>query len=159
MVSKVAISYCGGALERMCRVRRPTVQRCGARDLKSTASFNECPTNRGVQRSARLCMREDAARTANQCVDCATATIWCKPSSPSTLVDVRSPTPPWKICRAFRARPFRNSAQQCAQFTQDLPDSRYCRLWSSSSGCAWGSRRLALEVVPCPAGKLAPGAG
>jgi hypothetical protein len=46
--------------------------------------------------SARLCMREDAARTANEATSCATAMIWCKPSSPSTLVAVRSPTPPWK---------------------------------------------------------------
>ncbi|KAF1930762.1 uncharacterized protein M421DRAFT_90589 [Didymella exigua CBS 183.55] len=48
--------------------------------------------------SARLCTREDAARTANGCAGCARcamAMIWCKPSCPSTLVDVRSPTPPW----------------------------------------------------------------
>jgi hypothetical protein len=62
-------------------------------------------------------MREDAAWVANQWANCATAMIWCKPPSPSTLVGLRSPTPPWEICRASGARPhsypLRNSAQQC----------------------------------------------
>ena len=94
-----------------------TVLALGIEIHHRTASVSECPTSRGVPHSARLCMREDAARVANQCASCATAMIWCKPLSPSTLVGLRSPTPPWEICRASGARPLsyplRNSAQQC----------------------------------------------
>jgi hypothetical protein len=86
MLSKVA-TLVGGVVEKRCRLRpqsRQTVQRCGARDLKSTASFSENPTSRGVQHSARLRMREDASRTTNHHACYATAMIWCKPSGPST---------------------------------------------------------------------------
>jgi hypothetical protein len=106
--------------------------------------------------SARLCMREDAARTANEVASCATAMIWCKPSSPSTLVAVRSPTPPWKDMQgvweqAHSGTPPSNGCNLPSRAA--LAELQCCCLWPPSSGCAWGLRRLAVAALPLAAGR------
>ena len=114
--------------------------------------------------SARLCMREDVAGTANGGASCATAMIWCKPLKPQhTRGRSLANTALERYAGRLGAHPFRNSAQQQVQFTQQsstlqiamllpLAPKQRLRLGLETAGSCSCAFRLRCRSRPVPSG-------
>ena len=75
----------------MSRVRRPTAQRCGARDFQSTASFSECPTSEDSRCAAFYEVVHARGRGQPVCVLCECDDLVQAPAHSWTFVHQHRP--------------------------------------------------------------------